>query len=192
MKIQKLTWLAAIVSAFLLPAAYGQSPSPTAKDIISEVIEQAAKETSKNEKPTNQTTQLEPWQTLPDEFAKEVQRLFRKGADETELAKRFHGKEVDWPGILDTDQTEKSKADPNVTMVAVWITDVPLVAPDGNPAFIGELALNIPKFIMPADKHVRVRATLSDVSTMPVINEKDHSKKTAVMVETEGETGTIE
>jgi hypothetical protein len=191
MKTQ-LTWFVSLISPFLLPMAYGQSPSPTASDVISQVIEEAAKETSKNEKPNGETTKLERWQTSPDEFAKEVQRLFSKGADESELAKRFHGKQVDWPGILDTAQTERSKADPNVTLVAVWITDVPLIAADGSAAYIGELAVNVPKFVMPADKHVRVRATLSTLSMMPVINEKKHSKETAVMVETEGETGTVE
>jgi hypothetical protein len=188
----QLTWFVSLISPFLLPMAYGQSPSPTASDVISQIIEEAAKETSKNEKPNGETTKLEPWQTSPDEFAKEIQRLFSKGADESELAKHFHGKQVDWRGILDTAQTERSKADPTVTLVAVWISDVPLVAPDGTPAYIGELALNIPKFVIPADKHVRVRATLSNISTMPVINEKDHSKKTAVMVETEGDTAVIE
>lgn len=191
MKTQ-LTWFVSLISSFLLPVAYGQSPSPTESDVISQVIEEAAKETSKNEKPNGETTKLERWQTSPDEFAKEVQRLFSKGADKSELAKRFHGKQVDWRGILDTAQTERSTANPNVTIVAVWISDVPLVGPDGNPAYIGELALNIPKFVIPADKHVRVRATLSNISTMPVINEKDHSKKTAVMVETEGDTAVIE
>ena len=192
MKIQRLTRLVLFLSSSFIPVVYAQTPTPIARDVISEVIEQAAKETFKSEKPTGDTTKLEPWQTSPDEFAKEVQRLFNKGADENELAKRFHGKEVQWPGILNTAQTERSKADPNVTLVAVWITDVPLVAPDGSPAYIGELALNIPKFVMPADKHVRVRATLRNVSTMPVINEKNHSKQTVVVVETEGETGTVE
>lgn len=153
-------------------------------------LDQSGKRIAENK--TTTASQLEPWQTSPDEFAKEVQRLFSKGADETELTKRFHGKKVDWPGILDTARTERSKADPNVTLVAVWITDVPLVAPGGTPAYIGELGLNIPKFVMPPDKHVRVRATLGVVSTMAVINEKDHSKEIAVGVETEGETGAIE
>jgi hypothetical protein len=79
-----------------------------------------------------------------------------------------------------------------VTLVGVWITGAPLVAPDGTPAYIGELALDIRNFVMPADKHIRLRATLSHVSTMPVVHEKDHSKETAVMVETEGDTGVIE
>ena len=191
MKIQRLARLVLFLSSSFIPVVYAQSPTPTGRDVLSEVIEQVAKEL-KSEKPTGDTTKLEPWQTTPDEFAKEVQRLFSKGADENELAKRFHGKEVQWPGILNTAQTERKKADPDVTLVAVWITDVPLVAPDGSPAYISELALNIPKFVMPADKHVRVRATLSNVSTMPIINEKNHSKQTLVIVETEGETGTLE
>ena len=190
-KIQKRTWLVSLASAFLLPVAYGQSPTPTATDVISQVIEQAAKETFKTEKSRSEEAKLEPWQTSPDEFAKELQRLFSKGADESELAKRFHGKQVDWPGILDIARTERKLTDPNVTLVAVWITDVPLVAPDGSPAHIGELALDIPKFVMPADKHVRVRATLSNLFMLPVINEKNHSKQTAIGVETEGNTGTI-
>jgi hypothetical protein len=191
MKIQRLTRLVLFLSSSFIPVVYAQSPTPTGRDVLSEVIEQVAKEL-KSEKSTSDTTKLEPWQTSPDEFAKEVQRLFSKGADENELAKRFHGKEVQWPGIINTAQTERSKADPNVTLVAVWLTDVPLVAPDGSPAYIAELALHIPKFVMPADKHVRVRATLTNISTLPVINEKNHSKQTGVIVETEGDTGVIE
>jgi hypothetical protein len=191
MRLEKFTSFVSLVSAFVPALACGQTPTPTARDVISEVIEQAAKESSKNKKTTGDTTKLELWQTSPDEFAKELQRLFSKGAGESELTSRFCGKQIDWPGILDTARTERSKTDPNVTLVAVWITEVPLVARDGSPAYIGELALNIPKFVMPADKHVRVRATLSNISTMPVIDEKDHSKKTVVMIETEGETGAI-
>ena len=191
MNIQRLRRLVLFLSSSFIPVVYAQSPTPTGRDVLSEVIEQVAKEL-KSEKPTGDTTKLEPWQTSPDEFAKEVQRLFSKGADESELAKRFRGKEVQWPGILDTTRMERLKADPNVTLVGVWLTDVPLVAPDGSPAYIGELALNIPKFVMPGDKHVRVRATLTNISTLPVINEKNHSKQTGVIVETEGDTGVIE
>src|SRR5438477_971454 len=162
MKI-RLTWFALLLSSFFIRVVYAQTPTPTARDVISEVIEQAAKETFKSEKPTGDTTKLEPWQTSPDEFAKEVQRLFSKGADENELAKRFRGKEVQWPGILDTARMERLKADPNVTLVGVWLTDVPLVAPDGSPAYIAELALNIPVFVMPDDNHVRVRASVTTI-----------------------------
>src|SRR5947208_16238397 len=108
MKIQRLTWFALLLSSFVIRVVYAQSPTPTARDVISEVIKQAAKETSKSEKPTGDTTKLEPWQTSPDQFAKEVQRLFSKGADENELAKRFHGKEVQGQGIVNTAQTERS------------------------------------------------------------------------------------
>ena len=188
MKTQ-LTWFVSLISPFLLPMTYGQSPSPTARDVISEVIEQAAKETSKNDKPNGETTKIEPWQTSPGEFAKEVQRLFSKGADEKELAKRFRGKEVHWPGILA--RVEK-KASGMGVIAGVWITDAPLVTADGTPAYIGLLALDFPSVVMPADKHIRFHATLSDVSMMPVIHEKDHSKETVVMVETEGDTAVIE
>ena len=191
MKTQKLRWLISLLSAFLVPVVCGQTPTPNLDDIFDQIIKDAAKEISKNKKSTGETTTPEPWQTSPDEFAKELQRLFSKGADESELAKRFRGKPVDWPGILDAAHTERKKTDPDVTLVAVWITDVTLVAPDGRPAYIGELALDIPKFVMPADRHVRVRTTLSNISTLPVINEKDHSKTTAVIVESEGQTGII-
>ena len=189
MKIQRLTWFALLLSSFVIRVVYAESPTPTGRDVISEVIEQAAKQTSKSQKPSGDTTKLEPWQTSPDQFAKEVQRLFSKGADENELAKRFRGKEVRWPGILA--RVEKKASGAGV-IAGVWITDVSLVAPDGTPANIGLLALDFPNFVMPADKHIRFRATLSDVSAMPVINEKDHSKKNVVMVETEGDTGVIE
>jgi hypothetical protein len=189
MKMETRTWLVFFVSAFLVRLAHGQSPSPSARDVLSEVIEQAAKETSKNEKSAGGTTKLEPWQTSPDEFARELQRLFSKRAGETEIARCFNGKEVHWPGILA--RVEKKASDAGV-IAGVWITDVPLVAPDGTPAYVGLLALDFANFVMPADKHIRFRATISNVSTMQVINEKDHSKETAIMVETEGDTPVIE
>ena len=189
MRMQKFTLFVFFLSGFVIPVAYTQSPTPPGRDVLSEIIEQAAKETSKNEKPAGGTLKLEPWQTSPDELAKEVQRLFSKGADESELAKRFHGKQVHWPGIVA--RVEKKASGAGV-IAGVWITDVSLVAPDGTSAYIGLLALDFPNFVMPADKHIRFGATLSDVSTMPVINEKDHSKKTAVMIETEGDTAVIE
>jgi hypothetical protein len=189
MKIQRLRRLVLFLSSFFIPVVYAQTPTPTARDVISEVIEQAAKETSKNEKPTGDTTKLEPWQTSPDEFAREVQRLFSKRASKTEIDRRFNGKEVHWPGILA--RVEKKASGAGV-IAGVWITDVPLVAPDGTPAYVGLLALDFPNFVMPADKHIRFRATLGNVSTMQVIHEKDHSKETAVMVETEGDTPVIE
>jgi hypothetical protein len=56
MQIQNVAASILLLSAFLLASAHGQSPSPTARDVIGEVIEQAAKESSKQEKPTGQTT----------------------------------------------------------------------------------------------------------------------------------------
>jgi hypothetical protein len=187
--MQKLTSFVFFLSSFVIPVAYALSPTPPGRDVLSEVIEQAAKETFKNEKSASETTKLEPWQTSPDEFAKELQRLFSKGADKNEIGRRFTGKEVHWPGILA--RVEKKASGAGV-IGGVWITDAPLVAPDGTPAYVGLLALDFPNFVMPADKHIRFRATLSDISTMPIINEKNHSTETAVIVETEGGTAVIE
>lgn len=54
--MQTRAWLACLVSAFLVRLAHGQSPSPSAGDVVSEVIEQAAKDTSKAEKPQSQSS----------------------------------------------------------------------------------------------------------------------------------------
>ena len=68
MKIQKLTPFVFFLSGFLMPMAYGQTPTPTARDVISEVIEQAAKETSKNEKPAAQPSSSAAAETREDQY----------------------------------------------------------------------------------------------------------------------------
>ena len=66
MKIQKLTPFVSFLSGFLMPMAYGQTPSATARDVISEIIEQAAKETSKSEKPVTLPPGLPRFCTKPE------------------------------------------------------------------------------------------------------------------------------
>jgi len=68
MKIQKLTPFVSFLSGFLMPMAYGQTPSATARDVISEIIEQAAKETSKSEKPAAQPSSSAAAETREDEY----------------------------------------------------------------------------------------------------------------------------
>src|SRR5205823_6151817 len=67
MEIQKLTPFVFFLSGFL-PMAYGQTSTPTPRDVISEVIEQAAKETSKNEKPAAQPSSSAAAETREDQY----------------------------------------------------------------------------------------------------------------------------
>lgn len=68
MKMQRLILFLFVASGFFVPLTYSQTPSATARDVIDEVIEQAAKETSKSEKPIPPLSTSAAAETREDEY----------------------------------------------------------------------------------------------------------------------------
>ena len=108
--------------------------------------------------------QLELWQTSVPEFLKEVQRLYNKGGDESEIANRFDGKEVHWQGQV----ISSTKDDHGKGKVTVSLGDYSIKLPDGTVAPIDNLELIGPNFAPPSDTTIRFHATLQRKLDIPM------------------------
>jgi hypothetical protein len=99
---------------------------------------------------------LEPWQTSWDEFAKVVQELYARNADEKEFIKVFNGKQVHWEGQISNSEINDGQLD-----VVINMPDKRVILANGTAVHMNAIVITVSNTqVTLSSKKVRFRVTL--------------------------------
>jgi hypothetical protein len=144
---------------------------------------------------------LEPWQTSWDEFAKVVQALYVRNAEEKEFIKVFNGKQVHWEGQVSSSEINEGQLD-----VVIDMPDKSVVLANGTAVHMNTIVMTISNTqVILSSKKVRFHVTLQKeapkiegfefpaaaVHLLTNTDEKTGKSVTGIVIETEND-GAIE